>query len=58
MLETAITEFSMPASTVSSSDEQLRKENEELWAIVNEQRALQKQTWNKYRKVQSGKVEG
>jgi len=48
MLESAILEFSRPATTSSVADEQLRKENEELWAVVNEQRALQKRTYEKY----------
>jgi pre-rRNA-processing protein IPI3 len=60
VLEQAILDFSAPAATAASgkSDEKLRKENEELWAIVNEQNAIQKQTWSKYRKVATGKVEG
>jgi len=59
VLEQAIVEFMTPVVTISTqTDEQLKKENEELWAIVNEQNALQKQTWSKYRKVPSGKVEG
>lgn len=59
VLEQAILDFSAPVATVSNqTDDQLKKENEELWAIVNEQNALQKQSWSKYRKVPSGKVEG
>ncbi|KFY13188.1 hypothetical protein V492_03436, partial [Pseudogymnoascus sp. VKM F-4246] len=67
-LERAILEFSAaPVSAAAKggkkeeevkTDEMLRKENEELWAIVNEQNAVQKSTWSKYRKVASGKVEG
>ncbi|OAF55112.1 Pre-rRNA-processing protein ipi3 [Pseudogymnoascus destructans] len=62
-LERAILEFSAaPAAAVGpkgvKTDEALRKENEELWAIVNEQNEVQKSTWSKYRKVASGKVEG
>lgn len=59
-LERAILEFGAPKAAVAGgkSDEALRKENEELWAIVNEQNAVQKTTWSKYRKVASGKVEG
>lgn len=48
MLESAILEFARPVTTSSAADEQLRKENEELWAVVNEQRALQKRTYEKY----------
>lgn len=60
-LERAILEFGAPVAAKAAagkSDDQLRKENEELWAIVNEQNAVQKSTWSKYRKVASGKVEG
>ena len=62
-LERAILEFSsVPAvgatKAAGKTDEALRKENEELWAIVNEQNEVQKSTWSKYRKVASGKVEG
>lgn len=48
MLESAMLEFSMPMTTLSAVDEQLRKENEDLWAVVNEQRTLQKRTYEKY----------
>jgi pre-rRNA-processing protein IPI3 len=48
ILESAILEFARPVSTSSVADEQLRKENEELWAVVNEQRVLQKRTYEKY----------
>jgi pre-rRNA-processing protein IPI3 len=52
VLETAIMEFSAPVSSTSSAgDAKLRKENEDLWAIVNEQRALQKRTYDKYREA-------
>ncbi|KAL5353789.1 Pre-rRNA-processing protein ipi3 [Pseudogymnoascus australis] len=61
-LERAILEFGAPpvvaAKGAGKSDEALRKENEELWAMVNEQTEVQKSTWSKYRKVASGKVEG
>jgi len=48
MLESAILEFAKPVASSSEADEQLRKENEDLWAVVNEQRALQKRTYDKY----------
>lgn len=48
MLESAILEFARPVTTSSADDEQLRKENEDLWVVVNEQRALQKRTYEKY----------
>ncbi|KFY53804.1 hypothetical protein V497_08256 [Pseudogymnoascus sp. VKM F-4516 (FW-969)] len=60
-LERAILEFGAPpaaATGAGKSDEKLRKEIEELRAIVDEQNAVQKSTWSKYRKVASGKVEG
>jgi pre-rRNA-processing protein IPI3 len=61
MLEDAISRFSRPVSTSShaassSGDEKLRQENEELWKVVNEQRALQKKTFEKYTKLKSGGV--
>jgi pre-rRNA-processing protein IPI3 len=52
MLESAIMEFSSPATSVAA-DAQLRKENEELWKVVNEQRQLQKRTFDKYREAVS-----
>ncbi len=48
MLDSAILEFVRPVATSAAADEQTRKENEELWAVVNEQRALQKRTYEKY----------
>jgi pre-rRNA-processing protein IPI3 len=48
ILESAILEFARPVTTSLAAEEQLRKENEELWAVVNEQRALQKKTYEKY----------
>jgi pre-rRNA-processing protein IPI3 len=54
MLQDAISRISRPVATSSSADEKLRKENEELWKVVNEQRALQKKTWEKYSQLKSG----
>jgi pre-rRNA-processing protein IPI3 len=54
MLDDAISRFSRPAAASSSGDEKLRKENEELWKVINEQRALQKKTWEKYSQLKSG----
>jgi len=51
LLEAAIAEFSRPVMATGGGDEQLRKENEDLWAIINEQRALQKRTLDKYSKI-------
>ena len=57
MLEDAISRLYQRNTAVSSGeDERLQKENEELWAVVNEQRALQKQTWEKYSKLKSGGI--
>ena len=56
MLEDAISRLSSSEATSSSVDEKLQKENEELWKIINEQRALQKRTWEKYSKLKSGGV--
>jgi pre-rRNA-processing protein IPI3 len=53
MLEAAILEFSRPATMNSAADDKLKKENEELWAVVNEQRALQKRTYEKYLEAKS-----
>jgi pre-rRNA-processing protein IPI3 len=56
MLDDAIARLSEgnTAAASSAGDEKLRKENEELWAVINEQRALQKETWDKYSKLKSG----
>lgn len=54
MLEDAIIRLSNPITSSSSGDDKLRKENEELWQIINEQRVLQKKTWDKYTKLKSG----
>lgn len=53
MLEEAILDFYAPAQTSSAGDAKLRKENEDLWKIVNEQRALQKRTFDKFRETKS-----
>jgi pre-rRNA-processing protein IPI3 len=56
LLEAAISTFSRPATTSSSGEDELRRQNEELWRVVNEQRTLQKKTWEKYSKLKSGGV--
>jgi pre-rRNA-processing protein IPI3 len=53
LLEEAISRLSRPAGSSSSGDEKLRTENEDLWKIINEQRALQKKTWDQYTKLKS-----
>jgi pre-rRNA-processing protein IPI3 len=53
MLVDAVARFSAPIGLSSSGDEKLRKENEELWRVVNEQQALQKKTLDKYNKLKA-----
>lgn len=56
LLADAISRFSQgyqPVMASSSGDEQLRKENEDLWKIINDQRELQKKTWDKYTKLRA-----
>lgn len=53
LLEDAIARFSSPMASSSSGDDQLRKENEELWKVIHEQRDLQKKTWEKYSKLKA-----
>jgi pre-rRNA-processing protein IPI3 len=56
MLADAISRFSQvtqPTMASSSGDEQLHKENEDLWKIINDQRELQKKTWDKYTKLRA-----
>ncbi|KAI0458106.1 WD40-repeat-containing domain protein [Xylaria acuta] len=55
MLEQAILSFQEPASN-TASDAELQKENEELWEIINEQRALQKKTLERYVEAASTKA--
>ena len=55
MLVDAISRFSAPMGSSSSGDEKLRKENEELWRVVNEQQALQKKTLEKYNKLKASR---
>lgn len=55
ILEDAIMELMCP-QVVGGGDEQLRKENAELLAMVNEQNAAQKESWSKKRKGANGKA--
>ncbi|KAI3326953.1 WD domain-containing protein [Xylariaceae sp. AK1471] len=55
MLEQAILAFQEPAGN-TASDAELQKENEELWEIINEQRALQKKTLERYVEAASTKA--
>ena len=61
VLEQAILALQQPASVGggggvggAEGDQQLRAENEELWEIINEQRALQKKTLERYVEAKSG----
>ncbi len=56
MLENAISRFSAPLSSSASGDDPLPKENEELWKVINEQRTLQKETWDKYTKLKNSRA--
>ncbi|KAI1430515.1 WD domain-containing protein [Xylaria sp. CBS 124048] len=55
ILEQAILAFQDPAGN-TAGDAELRKENEELWEIINEQRALQKKTLERYVEATSTKA--
>ncbi|KAI0439457.1 WD40-repeat-containing domain protein [Xylaria telfairii] len=55
MLEQAILAFQEPAGN-TAGDAELQKENEELWEIINEQRALQKKTLERYVEAASTKA--
>ncbi|KAK0656784.1 WD40-repeat-containing domain protein [Cercophora newfieldiana] len=46
-LESAIAALEQPVAE-SGSEQELQKQNEELWEIINEQRALQKQTLQRF----------
>ncbi|KAI1809507.1 WD domain-containing protein [Poronia punctata] len=52
VMEQAILAFQEPVSN-TAGDAELQKENEELWQIINEQRALQKKTLERYVEVTS-----
>jgi pre-rRNA-processing protein IPI3 len=53
-LEQAILSLHQPQTgTAAATDDELRKENENLWAIINEQRALQKKTLQRYVEAKS-----
>ncbi|KAG9228710.1 WD40-repeat-containing domain protein [Amylocarpus encephaloides] len=56
MLNDAISRFSHPVGASSSGDDKLRKENEELWGVVNENQELQHKTLEKYHKLKSNKA--
>jgi pre-rRNA-processing protein IPI3 len=53
-LQQAIFSLQQPGSTAGATpDDALRKENEDLWNIINEQRALQKKTMQRYVEAKS-----
>jgi pre-rRNA-processing protein IPI3 len=53
-MESAIAAFYQPVAE-SGGDQELQKKNEELWEIINEQRALQKQTLQRYVEAKSNR---
>ncbi|KAB8298560.1 hypothetical protein EYC80_000739 [Monilinia laxa] len=53
---TATSTSTSSSSSSSSEEEKLRKENAELWKVVNEQRALQKKAYEKYSQLKTGDV--
>ncbi|CAD6502895.1 BgTH12-02569 [Blumeria graminis f. sp. triticale] len=54
VLERAISQLSTTSQASVSTENQLKKENQELWKIINEQRAVQKATWDKYNSLRTG----
>lgn len=55
VLERAVLSFTEPAPQAAASDMETQKQTDELWQIINEQRALQKATLQKYVEAKSGK---
>lgn len=53
-MESAIAALYQPLAE-SGGDQELQKKNEELWEIINEQRALQKQTLQRYVEAKSSR---
>lgn len=53
-LESAVSAFYQPAAE-SSGDQELQRQNDELWEIINEQRALQKHTLQRYVEAKSSR---
>lgn len=48
MLENAINNLKYPQDVSSHGIDELKKENENLWKLINEQRVVQKRTWQEY----------
>jgi pre-rRNA-processing protein IPI3 len=56
ILEQAILAFQEPVCNTAAGDAELKKENEELWEVINEQRALQRKTLERYVEATSSKA--
>jgi pre-rRNA-processing protein IPI3 len=54
VIENAIAALQQPTGE-SGKEQELAQQNEELWAIINEQRELQKQTLQKYVEAKAGR---
>ncbi|KAK3693640.1 WD40-repeat-containing domain protein [Podospora appendiculata] len=55
-LEDAIAAFEQPAVAGTVTEQELQKQNEELWEIINEQKALQKATLQRYVEAKTGQA--
>lgn len=55
MIKEAVSKYTNAAEPASEADQRLKKENEDLWKIINEQREIQKKTWEKYKSLQAEK---
>lgn len=52
-IEQAILALQQPSSASAAGDDQLRQENEDLWNVINEQKALQKKTMQRLKEAQA-----
>lgn len=52
-LEHSILALQQPASTSAAGDDKLQQENEDLWKVINEQKALQKKTMQRLKEAQA-----
>ncbi|POS82260.1 hypothetical protein EPUL_006077, partial [Erysiphe pulchra] len=55
MIKEAVSKYISPAESSSDANQKLKKENDDLWKIINEQRAIQKKMWEKYTSLQAAK---
>ncbi|RKF61487.1 WD repeat-containing protein 18 [Erysiphe neolycopersici] len=55
MIKEAVSKFTSTAEPSSEANQKLKKDNDDLWKIINEQRAVQKKTWEKYTSLQAAK---